>query len=153
MMSITARLDVALDPDDILAQFGLERGGEVQKVIDQKVIDYCQPYVPASPDRTLEFSAQRATQIGSGFVVWDTPYAHYQYMGIVYGPNIPIYEPGTGVLLGFFSPPGMPKQPTDRKLTYDTSQNPLAGSFWFERMKADHLNDILDDARRAVSGR
>ena len=101
MFSISARLDAQLSPDDILAAYGLERGGRVQRTIDQKVIDYCQPYVPASPDRTLEFSAQASTEIGSGQVVWNTPYAHYQYMGIVYGPNIPIIE--DGILMGFFS--------------------------------------------------
>lgn len=148
MFSISARLDANLSPDDILRKFGLEEGGRVQRTIDQKVIDYCQPYVPASPDRTLEFSAQASTDIGSGEVIWNTPYAHYQYMGIVYGPNIPIIE--DGILMGWFSPPGRPKQPTDRELTYDTSQNPLAGSHWFERMKADRLNDILDEARRVM---
>ena len=148
MFSISARLDVNLDPDDILQAYGLERGGRVQRTIDQKVIDYCLPYVPASPDRTLEFSAQLSTEVGSGEVIWNTPYAHYQYMGIVYGPNYPIYE--AGALVGFYSPPGRPKQKTDKALTYDTSQNPLAGSHWFERMKADRLNDLLDEARRVM---
>ena len=145
MFSIIARLDAQLSPDDILAAYGLETGGRVQRAIDQTVIDYCQPYVPASPDRTLEFSAQASTEIGSGQVVWNTPYAHYQYIGIVYGPNIPILQ--DGILLGWFSPPGRPKSPTDRELTYDTAQNPMAGPYWFERMKADRLNDILDVAR------
>ena len=78
MFSISARLDAQLSPDDILAAYGLERGGRVQRTIDQKVIDYCTEggYVPASPDRTLEFSAQASTEIGSGQVVWNTPYAH-----------------------------------------------------------------------------
>ena len=133
MFSISARLEANLDPNDLLAAYGLEKGGRVQRFIDQKVIDGCTPYVPASPDRTLEFSAQVSTEIGSGMVVWNTPYAHYQYMGIVYGPNIPILEPETGILLGFFSPPGRPKHSTSEKLTYDTSQNSMAGPFWFER--------------------
>ena len=133
MFSISARLEANLDPNDLLMAYGLEKGGRVQRFIDQKVIDGCTPYVPASPDRTLEFSAQVSTEIGSGMVVWNTPYAHYQYMGIVYGPNIPILEPETGILLGFFSPPGRPKHPTDRELTYDTSQNPMAEPYWFER--------------------
>ena len=148
MFRITARLDAKISPDDLLVAYGLERGGRVQKVIDQKVIDYCKPYTPASPDRTLEFSAQMSTEIGSGEVIWNTPYAHYQYMGIVYGPNIPIIQ--DGVLMGYFSPPGRPKHPTDRDLTYDQAQNPMAGSYWFERMKADRLNDILDEARRVM---
>ena len=53
-------------------------------------------------------------------------------------------------LLGFFSPPGRPKHPTDRELTYDTSQNPMAGPYWFERAKADHLTEWLDEARKVM---
>jgi len=151
MFSITARLDAMLSPDDLLHEYGLEKGGRVQRAVDQTVIDFCTPYVPASPDRTLEFSAQVSTDVGSGEVVWNTPYAHYQYMGEVYGPNIPILQ--EGILMGWFSPPGRPKSPTGRELTYDTIQNPLAGPRWFERMKADRLNDILDTARRvAIQG-
>ena len=149
MISITAKLIDTKDEQEILEKFGLEKGGRVQQAIDQSVIDYCHPYTPASPDRTLEFSVQAATKVGSGQVVWDTPYAHYQYMGIVYGPNIPIIQ--DGVLMGWFSPPGRKKYPTDRQLTYDTAQNPMAGSHWFERMKADRLNDILDVARHVMN--
>ena len=148
MFSISARLEANLDPNDLLNEYGLEKGGRVQRFIDQKVIDGCHPYVPASPDRTLEFSAQVSTEIGSGQVIWNTPYAHYQYMGIVYGPNIPIIQ--DGILMGWFSPPGRPKHPTDRELTYDTSQNPHAGPFWFERAKADNLTEWLDEARRVM---
>lgn len=152
MFSINARLinPESLDPDDLLVRCGFQKGGPVQSLIDQRVIDYSRPYVPASPDRTLEFSAQLSTEIGEGRVIWNTPYARYQYYGIVYGPNIPILDKETGVLLGFFSPPGKKKHPTDKKLTYDTAQNPLAGAHWVDRMKADRMGDILDEARNLV---
>lgn len=150
MFKITARLNVDLNPHDILTEFGLEPGGRVQRYLDQAVIDDTARYVPASPDRTLEFSAQVSTEIGGGQVVYNTPYAHYQYVGIVYGPNIPIIDKETGVLLGYFSPPGRKKHPTDKRLTYDKAQNDLAGPYWFERSKADNLNKWLDGARRAA---
>ena len=150
MFYMQARLDDFFEIAELVNEFGLEDHGHVQQVIDQTVIDFCGPYTPASPDRTLEFSAQAATDIGSGQVIWDTPYAHYQYMGIVYGPNIPIKQ--DGVLVGFFSPPGRPKSPTDRALTYDTSQNPMAGPYWFERMKADRMDDIIEAAQKALEG-
>ena len=52
MFGFTARLiDDGLDPNDILAKLGLEEGGRVQRIIDQRVIDYCQPYVPAEVPR------------------------------------------------------------------------------------------------------
>ena len=150
MFSITARLNLPLEgAGELLEACGLEIGGRVQKAIDQSVIDFCQPYVPASPNRTLEFSAQPSTEIGSGEVIWNTPYAHYQYMGIVYGPNFKVDVNGDGVL-EWRSPKGKPKFPTGRELTYDTSQNQLAGPRWFERMKADRLNDLLNVAQRAI---
>ena len=149
MFDVSARLIDVLPTDDVLAQLGLDEGGRVQRVVNDAVIRECRPYVPASPNRALEGSV--ISDVDHGQVIWNTPYAHYQYMGIVYGPNIPVIQ--DGILMGWFSPPGRPKQPTDRELTYDTSQNKLAGSYWFERMKADRLNDILDEARKAINGR
>ena len=139
--------------ETMLEACGFEKGGRVQKAIDQAVIDYCNEggYVPASPDRTLEFSAQVSTVVGEGEVIWNTPYAHYQYMGIVYGPNFQVDIKKDGEL-EWRSYKGRPKKPTDRKLTYDKAQNPNAGPFWFERMKADHLEDIIRHAEAAMRG-
>lgn len=39
------------------------------------------------------------------------------------------------------------------RTVYSTEINPLAGSFWFERMKADHLMDIVKAAREAMKRR
>ena len=147
MFSITARLEAMLSPDDLLHEYGLEKGGRVQYTIDQTVIDFCTPYVPASPNRTLEFSAEASTELGSGMVIWNTPYAHYLYNGEVYGPNFQVMIKG---VMEWRSYAGRPKQPTGRELTYDRSQNTLAGPYWFERMKADRMNDILDTARRVA---
>ena len=147
MITITAHLIDMPDEQQLLEHFGLNKGGRIQHIINEAVIRECRPYVPASPDRVLEGSVK--SDVENGQVIWDTPYAHYQYMGIVYGPNIPIIQ--DGILMRWFSPPGRPKSPTDRELTYDTRQNHLAGSHWFERMKADHLNDILEEAQKALS--
>ena len=143
MFSINARLDIQLSPDDILAHYGMDTGGRLQQVLDQRVIDYCTDggYVPASPERTLEFSAQLSTEIGSGKVIWNTPYARYQYYGLV------MTDEAGRTWVG----PGETKPViTDRPLIYDTAQNDRAGSYWFERMKADRLNDILDELRRVA---
>ena len=138
-----------LSADDILKRCGFQLYGPVQMAVDQSVIDYSGPYVPASPDRTLEKSAQIFTVIGSGEVVWDTWYAHYQYMGVVYGPNFLIDVKGDGVL-EWRSPKDKKKHKTDRRLKYDHTQNPMAGPFWFDRMVADHKKDILNSARGAA---
>ena len=141
-----------LDTEDLLAKFNLESGGLVQKTIDKSVIDYNLRYVPWETG-TLGKSPYSVTDIGSGEVVYPGPYAHYLYYGEIYGPNIPIFEDGSGEPTGWFSPKGQAKHPTGRPLEYSTDVNPLAGSYWFERMKADHLDDILKEAKAVVGGK
>lgn len=133
----------------LLHKFNLEKGGKVQQVIDKCVIDYCLQYTPWDSG-TLAKSAYGATQIGSGKVVYPGPYAHYMYYGEVYGPNIPVFEDDSGIPTRFFSRPGQKKHPTGRAIQYKTDVNPLAGSFWFERMKADRMKDILQEAKNAA---
>ena len=138
------------DLDISLERFGLEDHGRVQKAIDKAVIDYDLQYVPMLTG-TLGKSAYTATDIGSGKVIYPGPYARYLYYGEIYGPNIPVFEDDSGVPTRYFSPPGEKKQPTGRPLTYNTEINPLAGSHWFERMKADHLKDIIEEAKRVAT--
>lgn len=152
MLSVKAKVYMPTGTADMLAKYNLDEGGLVQQVIDKSVIDYCLPYCPMDSG-VLAKSAYTATQIGSGEVVWPGPYAHYMYYGEVYGPNIPIFGDDSGEPTGFFSPPGAKKTPTGRELQYNTDINPLAGSFWFERMKADHLNDIIEEAMKVVRGK
>lgn len=133
--------------EDLLALANLQKGGRVQMAIDNAVIRYSTPYVPFKTG-TLANSAYSASKIGYGEVVWDTPYARYLYFGEVYGPNIPVFEDSSGVPTRFFSPPK--KYPTGRQLNYDKSTNPQAGSHWFDRMKADHMQDILREAKNVA---
>ena len=144
-IEFSGKLDFDADTRDLLERLGLESGGKVQMAIDKSVIDWCLQYVPWETG-SLGKSAYSATVIGSGVVEYPGPYAHYLYYGEVYGPNIPVFEDDTGEPTGWFSPPGQKKSPTGRALEYATDVNPLAGSFWFERMKADHLQDIKQEA-------
>lgn len=137
---------------DLLHAKNLETGGLVQTAIDNAVISYSMPYCPWETG-TLARSPYTASPPGGGQVIYQTPYARYLYYGEIYGPNIPVFEDDTGVPTRFFSPPGQKKHPTGRLLSYKTDQNPLAGSHWFERMKADHLNDILEEAKNVANGK
>lgn len=149
MLEFKAKVYMPESTAALLAKLNLEAGGKVQQVIDKSVIDYCIPYCPMETG-TLAKSAYTATRMGSGEVVYPGPYAHYLYYGEVYGPNIPIFDDNSGEPTGFFSPPGQKKHPTGRELQYSKDLNPLAGSFWFERMKADHMKDIVEEARAVV---
>ena len=145
------KYDAHLDLDglqDVLEARGLKPGGKVQKFIDSEVIRLCDPKVPFRTG-VLKHSPMIASVIGQGLVIYATPYARYLYYGEVYGPNIPRYE--AGELAGFWSPPGQKKHPTGRPLTY--SGAPERGAFWFERMKAEHGEDILRGAAALAGGR
>ena len=149
MIEFNTKVYMDQDTSQLLARFNLESGGKVQQAIDAAVIRYNLPYVPWETG-TLAKSAYTATDIGSGEVIYPGPYAHYMYYGEVYGPNIPIFEDDSGEPTRWFSPPGQPKSPTGRTLEYATDVNPMAGSYWFERMKADRLDDIIKEAKANV---
>lgn len=134
---------------DLLKRMNLEKGGLVQQAIDKAVIDWDLQYCPWATG-TLAKSPYSATELGSGKVIYDKPYARYLYYGEVMGPNIPVFDDDTGEPTRFFSPPNQEKHLTGRKLEFSPDPNPLAGSFWFERMKADHKDDILKEAKRVA---
>lgn len=79
----------------------------------------------------LKLSGQLGTVIGSGLVVYNAPYAKYQYYGYVMAGRAP-------------------KQLTDIPITYNGA--PKRGKLWFERMKADHKESIITGARRRAGG-
>ena len=135
-------------PSELLKKFHLESGGKVQQAVDRCVIEYSKRYCPKNTG-VLESSPYTASPPGSGKVIYNTPYAHYLYYGVVYGPNFPIYD-ATGALVGWRSPKNQKKHPTDRELKYSQEKNPLAGSFWVARMKADRMKDIEEVANRVA---
>jgi hypothetical protein len=97
-------------------------------------LEMCNKYVPEDSG-TLKSSAY-ATERS---VIWSTPYAHYMYEGIVYGPNFLVEIDGQ---LVWRSPAGKPKFPTNRTFQY---QNPNATAHWDKTM--------LERDRRAFNNR
>lgn len=146
-MSLRIKVEVDWHGErDLLHKLNLETGGRVQQTIDKSVIDWNLQYAPWATG-TLAKSAYSATQIGQGRVIYPGPYARYQYYGEIMGPNIPVFDDDSGEPTRFYSPPGQKKHLTGRPLKHNTDINPLAGPFWFERMKADHAQDILREAK------
>lgn len=146
MIHYDGKLESFISTEEFIKKHGVGEGGYVQKTVDAAVIRECFPYVPFD-EGVLAGSANTATKVGSGEVVYDTPYARYLYYGEVYGPNIPIVE--NGVVTGYWSPPE--KHPTGRQLQYNTDKNELAGSHWFDRAMADHKDEILKEAQDAAN--
>lgn len=116
---------------------------EAQKLLNEQVVADCDPFIPFRQGG-LRNSVGYPQGIYGGEVEWNKPYAHYQYMGEVYGPNIPIYD-DAGNLTGYYSPPK--KNPTGRPLHYHTEGT---GSHWFEKAKQRHGYDWIKMVKKTV---
>lgn len=133
--------------DDILKNANLEDSGKAQQQLDESFLKACDPYVPVESMVLLD-SAYRSTRFGSGEVVWNTPYAHYQY----YGELMVDPETGKGAFFeknyGFWSRPNIQKALSGRELKYHGGG--LRGKRWGERAWADHKEDIIAEVQAVV---
>ncbi len=116
---------------------------EAQKLLNMQVVADCDPLIPFQQG-TLRNSVNYPQGIYGGEIEYNTPYAHYQYKGEVYGPNIPIKD-AEGNITSWYSPPK--KNPTGRPLTYHTSGT---GDHWFEKAKAQHGDDWVRLVKRTA---
>lgn len=124
-MKVTLKLNPT---SKVLGARGLEDGGRVQKALDSEVLRRSDPYVPMRTG-VLKKSGIIGTKIGSGLVQYVAPYARRQYYN----------NAGRGRQ-------GMTKQNAH-------NYKCLRGKLWFERMKTDHLNDILKTVKEKVGGK
>ena len=115
-----------------------EKFHKVQAAVDQAVLKHSTPYIPLDTGKLFQSGVQ-GTKVGSGEVVWQGPYARYLYYGILY------VSPTTG---SSWAKEGEKKIPTNQELKYHGDGK--RGKLWFERMKADHKQDILNEARGAM---
>ncbi len=97
----------------ILKDRGLEVHGKVQKYIDSETMRLVEPYMQLDTSQMIK-SMYVATDVGSGEVEVDTPYAHIR---LHHGPT-----------------------------------KGLRGPNYFERMKADRLDELLDGAAKIAGG-
>lgn len=119
------KFDGSLNADALLDKLGISPGGRVQAAIDRACIEWCMLYCPWRTGELAQ-SPYTASVIGSGLITYDKDYARKMYYG---------EEDGKPVMY------------------YSTAVNALAGPFWFERAKADHLEDIVDAGQKALEGR
>lgn len=152
-MQIVARFK--LDPALIMQNHGLNDGGAVQQFVDSECMRRMQSFMPFSSG-AMESSMVTNTVIGSGKIITATPYSRYLYYGVL------MVDPKTlkgafhdEVSGRFWSRPGVQKiiDPAGRKLDYDTSAHPKAGSHWFDRMVSEYGDEIGKGAAQLAGGR
>lgn len=76
---------------------GLQRGGPVQKFIDNEVMKQMSPMMPRASGTMIQ-SMITNTVIGSGYVNVNVPYARFTYYGkvMIYEPTGSTYAPKDG---------------------------------------------------------
>ena len=125
--------------ETIKRNHGLQPGGSVQKLVDGGCMRYMGDYMPRRQAGELQHMMVMATVIGSGQIDIPGPYAHYLHEGILY------VSPTTG---SAWAKKNEIKIPTDQELTYAGA--PMRGKKFFDRMKADHKDDILQAAQALI---
>lgn len=149
-MILKIKVAVDMDTRKILRRRGLGASLDATRHIADVIRQLSDPYVPMDQG-TLKNTSQVVEQAGQVYILYNRPYAHYQYAGEVYGPNIPIIDKASGAVLGYFSKPQQKKHPTGRPLTY--SGAPMRGKAWDKRMMADRGGDVRRELARYVGGK
>lgn len=133
----------------LIRKLGLDKDGDVQKELTKIISNRIEAYMPASQAEVL---STKHKFIRSPTEIEVTgPYAHYQYEGEVWGPNIPQIE--NGIIVGWWSPPKKRKYPTGRKLEYDKTKHKKAGPLWDERLMEAEEEKIEADLQRFIDRR
>lgn len=141
-------MDVTFDVDvnlvNIQTKFAhLADNEDVGLLVHNALAKELNPYVPMQTGTLAQ-----TVIITPKYVEYTQPYAHYQYTGLVYGPNIPIKE--NGVITGWFSIPGQKKHPTGAAIHYSTELHPLATHHWEKAMMRDRAAEFTKEVERII---
>ena len=122
---------VIIDPDRVTKN----HTAGASKFLAQRVKAYCDPFVPFQTG-TLKNTAY----CGENYVQYRTPYAHYQYVGVVM----------VGMLSGStWAKRGEPKRYTMRLMTHGGQR----GAHWDKRMMAQRGGEVTADVAAFLGGR
>lgn len=136
------KMEVNLAWKQVFGKDRTQRFKDAQSFVDSECIRLMVPYTPML-NGILMKSPVLGTDIGSGHIYYLSPYARYQYYGKLMVSSI------TG---SAYASMGEKKVLTNVELVHQKSRHPLAGPFWFERMKADKGAQILKGAARYAGG-
>ena len=110
---------------------------EAQKQLNMQIAADCDPYIPFQQG-ALRNSMRYPEGVYGGAIEWDTPYAHYQYIGLLRTDEIGRVFVGKGE-----SKPVL----TDIPLLHHT---PGTTDHWFDKAKEDHYDEWVDLVKRTA---
>ena len=127
------KVKVNINTAKIMQQRGMGSSKAVQKYVASEVQRLCDPYVPMSSGAGAHMKNQSVIGKDGSSLVYPGPYAHYQYVGKVMGPNYQDKE-------GNWHSGKAPKHYTGDDLTYHGA--PMRGPQWEKRMMADKKEEL-----------
>lgn len=126
-----------INAGQILRRRGLQPGGPVQRWFTAECAKLMGGYIPMQSGQLK--GPKRF--VGTDYVKYDGPYAHYQYRGVLMlAPNGSCW-----------ARTGERKHDSDRELTYHGA--PKRGKEWDKRMWADHGKRLTAQVARMCGGR
>lgn len=136
-------VDYKFDTNKIIRKLGLDQNGRVQKTIGASIISHMRELEPYDSG-----VINANTRLVKNDEVWVmTPYAHYMNEGLLYvmdNDKGAYYSP----TYGFWSKKGVKKHNSGRPLQYKGNAN--RGAHFVERTLNEHIDDILNDVRKAM---
>lgn len=121
------KIKVDIDTEKILASRGLGSSNKVRKYIASEVARLSDPYVPMQQGMLKN---QRTIASDGSQLVYNQPYAHYQYYGKVMAGRAP-------------------KKYTGDDLTYNGA--PMRGARWTERMLIDKRAELENNIEKFIA--
>ena len=134
----------AINVHKVKMKLGIVPKGPVQQFLTKKCAEHMDKYVPYD-EGDLAYTNR---WIGRNYVLYQSPYAHYMYVGKVMGPNIPFFEEG---IITWRSPKKKPKHYTGKDINYSKSQDrghKYAGPYWDKRMWSAEKKEIMKEVRQ-----
>lgn len=122
-MRLKAEITTDIDVDKILARRGLGSSNEAERALAATVKNLMDPYTPFAQG-PLKNDAQVITETDGVYIVYDKPYAHYQYEGVSH---------------------------SGKPLDYHGA--PVRGKHWDKRMMADKGDEVTRWLEDYIGGR
>lgn len=141
-MRISARLYLP-SVEQMIKDCGLNKGGKVQKYIDQFILEQSEPYIPHDVGE-LVASGSRSTQIGSGLIIWDTPYAHYMHEGRL------MISPTTGSSWAKKDEQKIYAEPSKTLVYHSGDSN--RKDHWTDRFLIDKKDELIKNCEKLANG-
>lgn len=134
-------MQVKMNPTStIKARLGLQAGGKVQKYFTQNCYKHMEKFVPKQSG-----ILRTNVEIGDDYITYKSPYAHYQYHGVLYVDK----KTGKGAFYsenyGYWSRPNTTKVASNRSLNYHT---PGTGSYWDKRMWSAEKDNVISETQK-----